>query len=537
MEEDDEILLGHYRAVIKGVQYYQGVAHVGEYVTLRREPTNNYDKNAIEVLNLNNSRIGHIAKETAAALASVMDRKMIKIEATIPRPSGTYEQALTLTFYSSPQNVGPVREHFTRTRLTLLASLSAPPPTPAPAYSSAAAAYSAYASAPAVVPVRAQPVVPTAKAAPKTVVLANKITVAPGAKSSQQSLEQILDTITGKKFAPIDQAATCGAILTSTLFGHQLEGVAFLLAREKDTSLPPFWSRIQEKGQSGFINSITNSFQNTSPQLVKGGVLADDMGLGKTLQLLALVVAHPPAGIPAIVPGGLRAANQRVREAMSDNGYDTMSSLELQQACRKMKINQQGSKAELVEKIMVTLLENEGEEKEKEARASGAPPKTTLIVCPVSVIGGWMDQVRAHISPNSLKLYNYSGAGRLADTDFLSSQDIIFVSYSTLAIENSRGPPEVVGNKRARESQGLFHMPFWRIILDESHTIRNRNTQMFKACMRLNSTNRWCVTGTPIQNRADDAFPLFAFLRAAPCDEWATFNRAGNPHFCRLPCF
>lgn len=240
------------------------MAHVGEFVTLRREPTNKYDSNAIEVLNLQNLRIGHMAKETAAILAGLIDRSLITIEASIPRISGTWEQAVTLSFYSSPPHVAKVSEYL-KNRLTLLANL--PPAGPAQNYSSAATAYTAYASAPAVVP-RAVPIV---KAAPKAIVVAARTTVAPGPKS-QQSLELLLDTMS-KKYAAVDQTATCGSVLTSTLFGHQLEGLAFLLAREKDTALPPFWTRVTEKGQSVFFNSITNSSQHQAPKNVNGGLL------------------------------------------------------------------------------------------------------------------------------------------------------------------------------------------------------------------------------------------------------------------------
>ena len=42
-----------------------------------------------------------------------------------------------------------------------------------------------------------------------------------------------------------------------------------------------------------YRNIVTNSIQQTSPNLVRGGILADDMGLGKTLQIIALIISNP----------------------------------------------------------------------------------------------------------------------------------------------------------------------------------------------------------------------------------------------------
>jgi DNA repair protein RAD5 len=104
--------------------------------------------------------------------------------------------------------------------------------------------------------------------------------------------------------------------------------------------------------------------------------------------------------------------------------------------------------------------------------------------------------------------------------------DVVIVSYNTLAQELSHGPPQAVGNKRGRDAGGLLDMDYFRIILDEAHTIRNRETKMFKAIISLKSVHRWALSGTPIVNRSDDAFSLFAFLRAQPCNTWEVFNRA-----------
>jgi len=50
-------LYGTMASKIVGVRYYDGVATVGEMVILRREPHNQYDRNAIQVLNVQGVQI------------------------------------------------------------------------------------------------------------------------------------------------------------------------------------------------------------------------------------------------------------------------------------------------------------------------------------------------------------------------------------------------------------------------------------------------------------------------------------------------
>jgi SWI/SNF-related matrix-associated actin-dependent regulator of chromatin subfamily A3 len=42
---------------------------------------------------------------------------------------------------------------------------------------------------------------------------------------------------------------------------------------------------------------------------------------------------------------------------------------------------------------------------------------------------------------------------------------------------------------------------------------------------KLNAKSRWCLTGTPIQNRLEDIGALFAFIRVRPFDSLAVFRR------------
>merc|ERR1719215_777951 len=58
---------------VVGVQHYGGVVTDRENVVLRRQPSNPYDRNAIQVLNVRNEQLGHLPRELAAVLSPVMD--------------------------------------------------------------------------------------------------------------------------------------------------------------------------------------------------------------------------------------------------------------------------------------------------------------------------------------------------------------------------------------------------------------------------------------------------------------------------------
>ncbi len=52
-------------------------------------------------------------------------------------------------------------------------------------------------------------------------------------------------------------------------------------------------------------------------------------------------------------------------------------------------------------------------------------------------------------------------------------------------------------------------------------------TRTVSPCGLLTSCRcRWCLTGTPLQNKPEDIQSLLAFVRAAPLDDIKVFNRA-----------
>ena len=66
-------------------------------------------------------------------------------------------------------------------------------------------------------------------------------------------------------------------------------------------------------------------------------------------------------------------------------------------------------------------------------------------------------------------------------------------------------------------SDSLLHTIEWdRIVLDEAHKIKARTTNTAKCIYDLRSKKKWCLTGTPLQNRVGELYSLVRFLRMDP---------------------
>ena len=66
-------------------------------------------------------------------------------------------------------------------------------------------------------------------------------------------------------------------------------------------------------------------------------------------------------------------------------------------------------------------------------------------------------------------------------------------------------------------SDSLLHSIEWdRVVLDEAHKIKARTTNTAKCIYALRSEKKWCLTGTPLQNRVGELYSLVRFLRMDP---------------------
>ncbi|CAE6481588.1 unnamed protein product [Rhizoctonia solani] len=504
-----------FQSSVVGIQYYDGLVGPGEQVALVREPTNRYDQNAIQVMNIGLRQVGHIPKQTAANLAPLIDRELILVEGTMNDGNlqgKQYTLSVTLSVYGKPgfrntlepllRWATPGKRGFTEEMRRQSGALYAQ----SAAYSAGASQGPSYASGSAQNPMYVEGTPPSSSSQPQVDQRAMEALEArrraEELRNMLAGLEKVddegrranfLDALYGNQTEDIlnlpEHPSPPGkedGTLVVDLLKHQKQGLLWCINRENVT-LPTkhgephqqFWEyRAPPNSRPHYMNLITKSPlpANTPPIIGRGGIMSDSMGLGKSLTFLALIIT---------------TKNTR------PEGFD----------------------------------------------------RPTLVVCPLSVLSNWESQIEDHCNPGILSCYTYYGNNRNVDTDRLKGYDMVLTTYQTVSSDFERAggfkkTNELMAesSEEKKRSKGLFDIKWKRVVLDEAHQIRNPKTKIAQATTAVDGYYRWAVSGTPIVNSPTDLGSLLAFLRmCSPLDQISQFNRSlgrpiskGNPESMAL---
>ena len=126
----------------------------------------------------------------------------------------------------------------------------------------------------------------------------------------------------------------------------------------------------------------------------------------------------------------------------------------------------------------------------------------TLIVLPKALLEQWQTVILKTLGHQPLMYHHFTKNKRLEMIEKLKRSPIVLTTYGMIAI-----------NKKKKEENALHHIEWDRVIYDEAHHLRNSSTGEYAGALKIKAQIRWLVTGTPIQNKADDLYSLFNVLQ------------------------
>lgn len=322
----------------------------------------------------------------------------------------------------------------------------------------------------------------------------NGTTNEPEETISDNDLDNIVGVANGSELEEMEPPNT----LLCELRPYQKQALHFMIHLEKGpcvddaaTTLHPCWDAYHLADKRKFILYV-NSFSGEATlefpstlQMARGGILADAMGLGKTIMTISLLLTHTEKG------GSL------------DKDSTSQSNNEINGSDQSSSSPKKAAKFSGFDKI----------KKQKQSLIGGG----NLIICPMTLIGQWKAEIESHSEPGTLSIYVHYGQSRPKDAKILAQSDVVLTTYGVVASEFS--------SENAEERGGLYSVRWFRVVLDEAHTIKSSKSQISMAAATLVADRRWCLTGTPIQNNLEDIFSLLRFLRIEPWGSWSWWNK------------
>uniref|UniRef100_A0AAX7VPZ3 BTAF1 RNA polymerase II, B-TFIID transcription factor-associated n=1 Tax=Astatotilapia calliptera TaxID=8154 RepID=A0AAX7VPZ3_ASTCA len=131
-------------------------------------------------------------------------------------------------------------------------------------------------------------------------------------------------------------------------------------------------------------------------------------------------------------------------------------------------------------------------------KAADCSPLPSLVVCPPTLTGHWVDEVGKFCAKEYLNPLHYTGppTERMRLQHQVKKHNLVVASY------------DVVRN----DIDFFRNIKFNYCILDEGHVIKNGKTKLSKAIKQLAANFRVILSGTPIQNNVLELWSLFDFL-------------------------
>ena len=131
---------------------------------------------------------------------------------------------------------------------------------------------------------------------------------------------------------------------------------------------------------------------------------------------------------------------------------------------------------------------------------------TCLVSMPTSLVTNWQTEA-ARFTPE-LKILTLHGKNRAEKFDEIKDADVVLSTY-----------PLVM-----RDIDHLAQHKWGLVILDEAQAIKNPSSKIMQAVCRLDSRQRLCLTGTPLENHLGEIWSIFTFLMPGLLGDYKSFT-------------
>ena len=131
-----------------------------------------------------------------------------------------------------------------------------------------------------------------------------------------------------------------------------------------------------------------------------------------------------------------------------------------------------------------------------------------LVLMPTSVLLNWQQELTRFAPALTVKVLNAPGSDRERMVNEAEAGDVVLSTYGLLVTEGEL----------------LASRTWTTIVLDEAHSIKNRDTQTSKSAMNLKGDFRLMLTGTPLQNHLSEIWNLFQFANPGLLGSFQQFS-------------
>ncbi len=148
-------------------------------------------------------------------------------------------------------------------------------------------------------------------------------------------------------------------------------------------------------------------------------------------------------------------------------------------------------------------------------------------------MGQWRDEIVKFTAAGTCTVMLHYQDKRATTSEQFENCDFVVTSYGTVAAD-ARRCQRATAKGQQHSVCSVFGVVWNRCILDEAHLIKNKATDVARACTAIPALHRWAVTGTPIQNSLQVLCLPGMIGRVLICGRAVTVAVFHAPVFCAL---